>query len=106
VATQGRDFLRTLGGVIRFIEVSRDPNSTPRDRLLAKRTWQHRKLLTYSDYSAGALDTDEPVAFDYSQVDEYVMVLNSLRLDDPPKIDSIEVAYDMIVDLIVRSSRS
>lgn len=97
-----RDFLRTLGGVSRFLEVSKDPNSTPRDRLLAKRTWRHRKLLTLSEFADFTSDLDEVKATTVYRVDEQVGVLNTLRLNDTPDLASIESAYNTILDLLLK----
>ena len=99
-----RNFLRTLGGVSRFLEVARDPNSTPRDRLLAKRTWRHRQLLKLSEFEGYVSELNKEKADLIARVDNQIDVLNALRLDDTPDLTSIDTAYRTILDLLLAES--
>ena len=99
-----REFLRTLGGVSRFIEVSNNPTSTPRDRLLAKRTWRHRQLVTLSEFSQSMQDSENGETSVTNAVDEQISVLNALRLADPPDLAAINSAYSTILRLFLQTS--
>ena len=80
------DYVKCLGGVMRLLEVYQDESSTPRDRLLARRTWQHRPIMSVRDYAAA-----NGVQFQsaYEKVDDLTMQLNLLREVNPPPIDEI-----------------
>jgi len=91
------DYVKNLGGVIRLLEIYQDESSTPRDRLLARRTWQHRPIMSVRDYAAA-----NGVQFqsDYGTVDNLVLQLNLLREVNPPPVDEIAGLLHRILDLI------
>lgn len=91
------DYVKNLGGVIRLLEVYQDDSSTPRDRLLARRTWQHRPIMSLRDFAA-LNGLQFPSA--YEEIDLLVMQLNQLREIDPPPTDEIAALLNRILDLI------
>lgn len=94
-------YVKNLGGVIRLLEVYQDDLSTPRDRLLARRTWQHRPIMSLRDYAV-LNGLQFPSA--YEEIDLLVMQLNQLREIDPPPTDEIATLLSKILDLIAANS--
>ena len=85
-----KNYFINLGGVIRYLEVWRNPDSTPRDRLLAKRTWVHRPIILYSEYlnqQNKTWDADEGVC---NSIDLLILEMNSLRAVDDVNLDQVE----------------
>lgn len=89
-----KNYFIHLGGVIRFIEVWRNPNSTPRDKLLAKRTFQHRPVISYSEYleqsdSLRNVDKDEN-----NTVDQVIQKINLLRIEEKLNLNQLEILIE------------
>ena len=83
-------FFQSLGGIDRFLEVDRDLTSRPRDKLLARRTWWHRELISYTEFiHKNNLDSELSVG-DVQVIDQIVNRLNELRTAESLDIDVIE----------------
>ena len=86
-------FFQSLGGIDRFLEVERDLTSRPRDKLLARRTWWHRELMSYTEFiRKNNLDNDLSVG-DVQIIDEIVNRLNDLRTSESLDTDLIETLF-------------
>ena len=86
-------FLQSLGGIDRFLEVERDLTSRPRDKLLARRTWWHRELISYTEFiRKNKLDNQLSVS-DVEIIDQIVNRLNDLRISESLDIDLIETLF-------------
>lgn len=86
------EYTKFLGSVFRLLEVYADQRSTPRDRLLARRTWQHRPLVKFSDYVQSSEAQSDPAL--YKDLDERIEKLDGLRAVDPPPIGRIQEILD------------
>ena len=86
-------FFQSLGGIDRFLEVERDLTSRPRDKLLARRTWWHRELVSYTEFiRKNNLDNELSVG-DVEMIDQIVNRLNDLRMSESLDIDLIETLF-------------
>ena len=86
---------------MRFVEVESDPNSTPRDRLLARRTWWHREIVNYSDWSIRQTENNQHSSEEGAKIiDEAVKRLNVLRLENSLNIQDIQTILDEIKEAL------
>jgi len=86
-------FFQSLGGIDRFLEVERDPNSRPRDKLLARRTWWHRELSNYTEFiHKNHMDSKLSIE-DIQIIDQVINKLNELRAVQSLDIDLIETLF-------------
>ncbi len=86
-------FFQSLGGIDRFLEVERDPNSRPRDKLLARRTWWHRELSSYTEFiNKNQMDSKLSME-DIQIIDQAIVKLNELRASQSLDIDLIETLF-------------
>jgi hypothetical protein len=90
------DFLQTLGGVIRFLEVEKEPLSRPRDKLLARRTWWHRELLKYSELKEQNLIQEDIDGTKIIEIDKLVDQLNELRVIQSLDVKLVESILEKI----------
>jgi len=86
---------------MRFVEVESDSNSTPRDRLLARRTWWHREIVNYSDWSIRQTENNQHFSEEVTKtIDEAVKRLNVLRLENSLNIQDIQKILDEIKEAL------
>lgn len=86
---------------MRFVEVESDSNSTPRDRLLARRTWWHREIVNYSDWSIRQTENNQHFSEEVTKtIDEAVKRLNVLRLENSLNIQDIQTILDEIKEAL------
>ena len=86
-------FFQSLGGIDRFLEVERDPNSRPRDKLLARRTWWHRELSNYTEFIHKNHMDSKLSMEDIQIIDQVINKLNELRVAQSLDIDLIETLF-------------
>lgn len=89
-----KNYFIHLGGVIRFLEVWRNPDSTPRDRLLAKRTWMHRPIMLFSEYLNQQNKTWDSEDGLCNSIDSLIAELNSMRTVDNVNLDQVEALIE------------
>ncbi len=90
------DFLQTLGGVIRFLEVEKDPLSRPRDKLLARRTWWHRELVKYSELNKQSFTQEDLNSSKVINIDKLIDQLNELRVIQSLDVKLVENILEKI----------
>ncbi len=94
-----KNYFVHLGGVIRYLEVWKNPDSTPRDRLLAKRTWMHRPIILYSEYlnqQNQKLSEDDGIC---RSIDLVITEINSLRAVDNVNLDQVDSRIENLRNL-------
>ena len=86
-------FLQSLGGIVHFLEVEKDPASRPRDKLLARRTWWHRELLSYTEFTIKNPTGTGSIIVDALKIDHLIVDLNNLRITQSLNFNLIESKY-------------
>jgi hypothetical protein len=85
-----KNYFIHLGGVVRFLEVWKNPEATPRDRLLAKRTLMHRPIILYSEFLNQQNQTINMDSNICNSIDLIISEINILRTMDNVNLEQIE----------------